>query len=278
MMREQHSPYRTRGRAQDDGDTLQPRSQPSWHGSTRLWIPLSLAGLLLFWRMLVFIGNYPPFILPAPELVAARWFQEMTGGVLLNHTLYTLAEAIGGFTVALVLSLVLGYALAHLPRLERIVSAHIVIIQAIPVVAIAPLILLWFGYDLRSKIMIAAVVTFFPMLSSVIVALRSVPRDLLEMGAISGADRWDTLRYIELPLALPTLFGGIKTGLALATTGAVVAEFIGGRNGLGALINIARGLFDTPLLFVSLLTLALLTLGFYLIALGLERRLITWND
>jgi NitT/TauT family transport system permease protein len=277
MIREQRRIYGTQRQAQYDYDR-QPRRRPGWYGSTRLWIPLSLIGMLLAWRALVFIGEYPPFVLPAPEQVAARWFQEMTGGVLLSHTLYTLAESLGGFAIALTLSLVLGYALAHAPRLERIVAAHIVIIQAIPVVAIAPLIILWVGYDLRAKIMIAAVVTFFPMLSSVIVALRGVPRDLLEMGAISGAGRWDTLRHIELPLALPTLFGGIKTGLALATTGAVVAEFIGGRNGLGALINIARGLFDTPLLFVSLLTLALLTLGFYLIALGLERRLITWND
>lgn len=277
MIREQRSIYRTQVRAQGD-NTLRRRHRPTWYGSTRLWIPLSLAGLLLAWRGLVFVGGYPPFILPPPELVAARWLQEMTGGVLLSHTLYTLAEALGGFAVALGLSLVLGYGLAHARRLERVVAAHIVVIQAIPVVAIAPLIILWFGYDLRAKIMIAAVVTFFPMLSSVIVALRSVPRDLLEMGAISGAGRWDTLRHIELPLALPTLFGGIKTGLALATTGAVVAEFVGGRNGLGALINIARGLFDTPLLFVALLTLALLTLTFYLIAIGLERRLITWND
>ena len=241
------------------------------------WMAVSALVLLALWRGVVFWRNYPAFILPTPEAVIVRWAREMTQGTLFGHTLWTLAESLGGFTLALAVSLVLGYLLAHAPRLERVLAPQIAATQAIPVVAVAPLIILWIGADLRAKILIAALVTFFPILSSTIVALRGIQRDLLEMAAISGATRWQTLWYVELPLALPGIFGGVKAGLALATTGAVVGEFVGGSDGLGALINIARGLFDTPLMFAALLTLAMITLSYYLIATLLERALVRWE-
>ncbi|MBC8162332.1 MAG: ABC transporter permease subunit, partial [Roseiflexaceae bacterium] len=134
------------------------------------------------------------------------------------------------------------------------------------------------GAGLGAKIGIAALVTFFPILISTVVALRAVPREVVEAARIDGARRWELLREIELPLALPGIFGGVKAGLALATTGAVVGEFVGGSVGLGALINIARGLFDTPLMFAALLSLALLTLTYYLLAAVLERVLIRWEQ
>lgn len=240
-------------------------------------LALSLLMLALGWKVLVELRDYPAFVLPAPEVVLQRLATELRGGTLPYHALITLIEAFSGFGIALVVSLVLGYALAHAPRLERIVAPQLAATQAIPVVAVAPLIILWFGADIQAKVLIAALVTFFPILSSTIVALRSVPRELLEMARISGATWWQTLSLVELPLALPGIFGGVKAGLALATTGAVVGEFVGGRDGLGALINIARGLFDTPLMFAALLTLAAMTLTFYLVATLLERALVRWD-
>lgn len=238
---------------------------------------ISLAPIAAIWKAIVVLGNYPPFILPSPELVAQRTLSELVSGTLLHHSTVTLTEAVGGYSIALLVSLVLGYILAHAPRIERILAPQIAASQAIPAVAIAPLIILWVGSDLRARILVAALVTFFPILSSTIVALRGVPRELLEMARISGATRWQVLRHVELPLSLPGVFGGVKAGLALATTGAVVGEFVGGRDGLGALINIARGLFDTPLMFAALLVLAALTLGFYMVASLLERALVTWE-
>lgn len=259
--------------AREAGPQRERRAVPE-----RVWRLLALLALLALWRAAVALGDYPPFILPAPELVAARWFRELAGGELLRHAGYTLAEALGGFSLALLAGGLLGYLLAQAPRLERIVAPQIALVQAIPVVAVAPLIILWLGVTLQAKILVAALVTFFPILSSVIVALRGVPREVREEAMISGASRWELLRHVELPLALPGIFGGIKTSLALATTGAVVAEFIGGRDGLGALITIARGMFDTPLLFAALLTLALITLCLYLAAMLLERRLVDWES
>lgn len=238
---------------------------------------LSLGLLLLIWQVIILVNSYPAFILPTPATVATRLVDELLHGTLPHHTLFTLTEALGGFALALAVGLVLGYLLAHAPRLERILAPQLAATQAIPIVAVAPLIILWFGADLRAKVLIAALVTFFPIVSATIVALRAIPRELLEMAKISGATRWQALRHVELPLALPGIFGGIKTGLALATTGAVVGEFVGGRDGLGALINIARGLFDTPLMFASLVTLAGLTLLFYLATMLLERLLVRWE-
>lgn len=240
-------------------------------------LPAAIMGLLLLWQALVSLGGYRPFILPGPTLVAERFAAAAQSGLLWKHTAATLLVALGGFGLALVVGLGLGYVLAHLPWLERATAPVLAASQAIPVVAVAPLIILWFGPGLTGKLLIAALITFLPVLISTIVALRSIPRELREMALISGASRWQMLRHVEAPLSLPVLFGGVRTGLALATTGAVVGEFVAGREGLGALINIARGLFDTPLIFVALITLATITLCLYLAASLLERTLVRWE-
>ena len=275
MVRMRSLPY-ARGRAADQPATERAarKNAPLPAG---LGLAVSLALLVAAWKAIVVVRDYPDFILPAPETVLRRLAEEMSSGTLPHHASLTLIESLGGFALALSVSLVLGYLLAHVPRLERVLAPQLAATQAVPVVAIAPLIILWVGADIRSKVLVAALVTFFPILSSTVVALRSVPRELLEMAKISGASRRQALWHVELPLALPGIFGGVKAGLALATTGAVVGEFVGARDGLGALINISRGLFDTPLMFAALITLAALTLSFYLVAMLLERALVRWE-
>lgn len=245
---------------------------PSW-----LSLAALLALVLLAWQTVVIVQDYPPFILPAPTLVVQRLATELAGETLQRHITITLSAALSGFGIALVLSLSLGYLLARMRTFDRVLTPLLAASQAVPIVAVAPLIVLWVGVGLESRVLVATLVTFFPILSATIVAFRSVPRELIDMARISGANRWHLLRYVEVPLALPGIFGGVKAGLALATTGAVVGEFIGGRDGLGALINIARGLFDTPLMFVALTVLAGITLLLFLIALLIERLLITWE-
>jgi NitT/TauT family transport system permease protein len=259
-------------------DRAPSRAERSGGRAAGAGLAVGLLLLVAAWKALVVVRDYPAFILPAPEVVLVRLIDEFAGGTLPHHAAFTLVESLAGFGLALIVSLVLGYLLAHMPRLERILAPQLAATQAVPVVAIAPLIILWVGADIRSKILVAALVTFFPILSSTVVALRTVPRELMEMAKISGANRWQSLWYVELPLALPGIFGGVKAGLALATTGAVVGEFVGARDGLGALINISRGLFDTPLMFAALITLAAMTLSFYLAAVLLERALVRWEQ
>jgi NitT/TauT family transport system permease protein len=146
------------------------------------------------------------------------------------------------------------------------------------VIAVAPLLVVWTPNGLLRNILVAALVVFFPIFAGTVGGVRGIPRELREVALVEGARRWQTIRMVEAPLALPTLFNGIRTSLAYATTGAVVAEFVGTRYGLGAMINIARGLLDMPLLFVAIICLIGLTLVFYTLMTLIERRLTAWND
>lgn len=253
-----HTPWR---RAANPAPQPARRPWPAWR--TQL---LSALALLILWQILVSALRYPVWLLPGPLDVLARLGQTLADGTLLAHVLPTLLESIIGFCLALVLGTLLGYLVAHSPRLERVLAPYLTAAQAIPVIAVAPLILIWFGYssDIVRNAVIAAVVVVFPIFSSTLTGIRTIPKELREVGLVEGATRLQRLRLIELPLALPVLLSGIRTSLAYATTGAVVGEFIGSRYGLGALINVARGFFDTPLIFVALLCLSLITLSLYL--------------
>ncbi len=234
-----------------------------------------LAGLIL-WKLVVVAGEYPQYVLPAPERVAARFARAIADGTWWGHTQVTLLESLLGFGLGFALATTLGYALAQAPYLERLLAPYIAASQALPVIAIAPLLLLWFGFGLLPKVLVAALVVFFPILVNTVTGLRGIDPSLREMALISGASRVQLLALVELPLSLPTLLSGVKVGFTLAITGATVAEFMGADRGLGLLLNVSKGLFDTPLLFVALVTLV----GMAMLAYGtvslLERLLVRW--
>ncbi len=239
-------------------------------------VPLSLAIGVLLWKWLVVARDIPAFILPAPERVAARFVTAVADGTWWNETRVTLVESLLGFALGFVVANLLGYLLAHMPALERLVGPYIPASQALPVVAIAPLLILWLGYGQAPKIVAAALMVFFPMLINTISGLRQIEPSLREVAQVYGANRWQTLCYVEVPLALPTILSGIKISFTLAVTGATVAEFMGADHGLGVLLNVSRGLFDTALLFVALLTLVSLAMLAYGLVSLLERLLIRW--
>lgn len=241
-----------------------------------LAVPLSLALGVLAWHWLVIARDIPAFILPPPGRVAARFVSAVADGTWWGQTRVTLVESLLGFALGFVVANVLGYILAHVPALERLVGPYIPASQALPVVAVAPLLILWLGYGLAPKVVAAALMVFFPMLISTIGGLRRIDPSLREVAQVYGANRWQTLAYVELPLALPTILSGIKIGFTLAVTGATVAEFMGADRGLGVLLNVSRGLFDTALLFVALLTLVGLAMIAYGIVSVLERVLVKW--
>ena len=234
-----------------------------------------LAGIVL-WKLVVVAGDYPQYVLPAPERVAARFAAAVADGTWWGHTRTTLVESVLGFGLGFALATTLGYALAQAPFLERLLAPYIAASQALPVIAIAPLLLLWFGFGLLPKVLVAALVVFFPILVNTVAGLRGIDPSLREMALISGASRAQLLALVELPLSLPTLLSGVKIGFTLAITGATVAEFMGADRGLGLLLNVSKGLFDTPLLFVALVTLV----GMAMLAYGtvslLERLLVRW--
>ncbi len=238
-------------------------------------IVAAAAVFLALWKLVVMVGDYPPFILPAPEVVAERFLRAWTAGVMTPHALTTLSEILLGFGVGASIALLVGYLLARSRLAERLLSPYLVAAQATPILALAPLIALWFGSGLTGKVLICALIVFFPVAVSTMVGIRSVDRNLLELGRSLRATRWQVVTKLEVPAALPQILGGMRVGVTLAVVGAIVGEWAGGDQGLGVLINLARGsLFDIPLMFATLLTIALIGVALYLVVLLIERRLV----
>jgi NitT/TauT family transport system permease protein len=235
---------------------------------------LALAALLALWELLVAVKQYPSFFLPSPRAVWARGLIALRDGSLLMHTWITLREVFAGLFAGLSVAVVLGYFLAKTPALERLIAPYLAASQAIPIVALAPLLVIWLGPGMSSKVVVCALTLFFPVLVNTIVGLRSVDPELRELLCSLQASRWQSFVYLEIPAALPVLLGGLKIGVTLSVIGAVVSEFVSADRGLGFLVNLARGLFDTPLMFVALITLMTIALSLYLLVSELERRVL----
>jgi NitT/TauT family transport system permease protein len=242
-----------------------------------LLIPLALLLFLGLWNLIVRLGDYPPFILPSPLQVYGKFLIVVSDGTLWRHIRITLVEIFWGLALGLSLAISLGYLLAKSRLLERILSPYIVAFQAIPIIALAPLLAIWFAYGILSKILTCALVVFFPILINTIVGIRAVEQDLIDLMRSLEANRWQTFIMLEVPAALPVLLGGLKIGVTLSDIGAVVGEFVGADRGLGFLVNLSGGLFDTSLTFVALLVLGSIAIGLYLAVVALEGFLLSWK-
>jgi len=253
------------------------RHRPTRRGVfASLWpVVLSLAVFVLAWQLIVFVTGYPSFILPGPYTVAERFVRAWTDGTMWPHTATTLVEILLGFALGAAIALVVGVLLARSRLAERLLSPYLVAAQATPILALAPLIALWFGTGLLSKLVITTLIVFFPVAVATMVGIRSVDPRLLEMARSFRSSGWQAIIRVEIPAALPAILGGMRVGVTLAVIGAIVGEWAGGDKGLGVLINIARGsMFDIPLMFATLLTLALVGVTLYLVMVLIERRLV----
>jgi NitT/TauT family transport system permease protein len=194
---------------------------------------LSFVAFLALWQGVVWLGGYPAFILPTPVTVVKRLDDLMADGALWFHTWVTLREVLAGLGLGMLAAVLLGYGLAHSSVAERLLAPYIVASQSVPVVAVAPLIVIWFGTGMLSKVVVCALTVFFPILVNTVVGVRSVERDLHDLMRSLEASRWQVIRLLEVPAALPVLLGGLKVGATLAVIGAVVGEFVASTRGLG---------------------------------------------
>jgi NitT/TauT family transport system permease protein len=240
--------------------------------------PISFGVALLIWWLVTRLAGLPAFILPSPLQVAVRFGKSLTDGSLLSNTLVTLTEVLLGLLAGTVTAVVLGYFIAKSRLFERLVAPYLVATQAIPIVAIAPLLVIWFGPGIFSKVLICALIVFFPVLVNTVVGVRAVPRPLHDLMGSLYATPSQTLLYLELPAALPILLGGLRIGATLSVIGAVVGELVGSDQGLGFLVNVARGQYDTALVFVAVFTLILLALALYGIVAFVESKLLVWQE
>jgi len=234
-------------------------------------------GLVAAWEAVVRLGGYPTYIIPRPTEVAAKALQVVRNGTLWQHTLVTAQEVLLGLAIGVSLALVVGYLLSTSQWFERVLSPYIVAAQSVPTVALAPLLVIWFGFGMSSKVAVCAMVVFFPMMVSTLVGFSSVPEDLRDLMVVMRANRWQVLTKLQVPAALPVLLGGLRLAVTLAVVGAVVGEFVGADRGLGFLVNMGKGIFDTPLMFVALLALMLMAMALYVGVLWLEHKLLKWR-
>jgi NitT/TauT family transport system permease protein len=246
------------------------------------WLNLLLAPafgviLVLVWAAIVRAEYYAPFILPSPSAVANRWWEIASDGTLKKHTLVTLNEVLTGLFFGVVAAFWFGYLIAKSRVVAYTLTPYLVALQAVPIVAIAPLLIIWFGPSTQSKVIICALLVFFPMLVNTVIGMRSIPPELRDLMRSLEANPLQTFWHLDLPAALPVVLGGLKVSATLSVIGAVVGEFVSASEGLGYLVNFGRGTYDTELVIAAVLTLTALALVLYGLAAWLEHVLLVWQ-
>lgn len=237
---------------------------------------IPLAVFIFLWQTIVWLGNYPEFLLPSPWAVTVKFWQAGKSGLLIENSLITLSEILAGLVLGVGLAFVLGYLAAKLPFLNSWFLPVFIGLQAIPIIALAPLLVIWFGWGWESKVIVCGATLFFPVFVNTLLAFNSVNRNLRQLFDSLQASAWQKFKYLEVPSSLPIIFAGLKIGVGLSIIGAVVGEFVASNKGLGFLINLAGGFYDTPLRFAAFFTLSLIAIILYNLVSILEKRTLKW--
>ncbi len=243
------------------------------------WIttPILLAALIGLWHVYVKWSGISHFILPAPADVWTEWLRLMTNPRGWNHTYWTLYATLAGFGWAIIIGVGLGVAIARVRWLELTLNPFIVATQVIPKVALVPLFVVWFGFGVTSKVIVAAVLAFFPILTNTVLGVKSIDEGHRDVMTSLNATRWQIFRRLELPSALPYIITGLEVGIVLAIIGAIVGEYLGGNLGLGRMLIERMNAFEMDEMFAILIHMSML--GFLLYwSIGILRRLlIPWH-
>ena len=241
-----------------------------------LKLSLTLIALVAVWELLCRALNIPVFLIPAPSQVAWRLYEKRD--LYLIHTWTTLYETTAGFLLAVVFGILCAAIIVVIPKLRDIVMPLLLVAQLVPKVAIAPLLLIWFGYGLFPKVLVAFLVAFFPIVVNGASGLASVQPELLDLGHSLQASRWQTFWKFRIPSALPELFSGMKVAVTLAIIGIVVGEFIASQQGLGYLILFASSRQQTDLALACIAVLCVVGLVLYGCVTGCEKLVMLWYD
>lgn len=250
------------------------RSRLAWY-SVYLYPAAAIVLGLIAWEIASRAGYFPRYLLPSPTGIARR-FAELRG-VIVRESLVTLQEILLGFGFSVLIGIPLAVALVSSRTFDRAVYPLIVGSQVVPKVGIAPLFLVWFGFGLTSKVLVAFLIAFFPIVISTVVGLRSIEVEKLYVARAAGANPFQLFRLVRLPHALPSIFGGMKVSITLAVVGAIVGEFVAAESGVGRLLLSANGNMDTELLFAGMLALVVIGVVLFLLMEGLERLMLPWH-
>jgi NitT/TauT family transport system permease protein len=228
--------------------------------------------VIALWELVKIIFNEPAYVLPSPLSV---WDEIGTyHSLFASGTWTTIEEILLGFVFGAVVGVVLGAVVAYSRVAERTVYPAIVAAQSVPKIALAPLFIIWFGFGTMPKIVMAALLAFFPIMINVTAGLKDVDPDLVMMARGSRSSRWKIFRHIQLPMALPSIFTGLKLGITLATTGAIVGEFISGNSGLGSIVEAAQGNQEASVAFAGIVILSVISVILFYMLVGIEKLII----
>ena len=240
-------------------------------------VPLAfLALVLVIWEWLVRWREVPEYILPGPGQIARTLVD--TGLLMVDHAQATMVESMGGFALAIVLALVIAFAMNEVPLVRQALYPIIITSQTVPIVSLAPLFVIWFGYGILPKIIVVVLVCFFPIVISLLNGLASVDPDYLQLFRSMRAGRWDTFRMVTLPLALPSFFAGLKISATYSVMGAVIGEWLGAKEGLGYYMTLAQHSFQVDRVFAAIVVVTLFSMALFVVVGIVERLVIPWNS
>jgi NitT/TauT family transport system permease protein len=252
------------------------RGKSPTHARTRLadWgLPLLLVAVAIAgWQAVCSFGGVQQYVLPAPGAVAAQMFSNIS--MYASQSVPTIVAIFVGFALAIVIALPIAVAMVYSDVVRRTLYPLLVLAQVVPKVAIAPLFIIWFGFGQLPKILMVALICFFPVVIDALVGFRKVRPESLMLVRSMGASRWQAFWKVRWPWALPSIFAGIKVGITLAVVGAVVAEFVGANSGLGVVLITARGDMDSLIVFASIAWLTVIGLILFLLVEVIERLLV----
>ena len=237
-----------------------------------------LAGILVFlvvWEAAVRLLKVPRYLMPPPSAVLEVFVQEFPK--LLYHGWVTTYEMLLGYALAVAVAIPLAIAITASQRFDRFVTPQLLFFQVVPKVAIAPLFLVWFGVGTTPKVLVAFLISFFPIVIDAAVGLRSMSSEMRDLARSMGASRWQVFAQFQLPTSLPYLFSGLKVAATLAVAGAVVGEFVGADKGLGYLLLVTNSNMETALMFATIVALTIIGLVFFYAVEFLEQLLIPWH-
>lgn len=241
----------------------------------KIWACLVVfAAYLTAWEWGPGLLGIPPYIIPSASSVFHEFIRALQVDQLIFHTGVTALETAAGFIIGSLLGMVIGYILGVSVQAEFVLSPYILALQIAPKVAFAPLFVLWFGFNVYPKILVAVLIVFFPVMVNVLGAIRTVDPDWINLARTFNSSRWQIFKLIEFPDAMPPLFSGLRIAATLAVIGVVVGEMVGGNIGLGYLLIFGEGSGNTALVFVSIIMLTVVGIIAYAFVIILERRVL----
>ena len=239
---------------------------------------LVLIAVLIIWKGMVTVLKTPAHILPPPEAIVYRFIQLIQTSVLQKSFLATFEEILYGFSFGAGLGILFGYALAKVPVLEKALSPYILIMQTAPKISLAPLFVLWFGLGILSKVVLIALVTLFPVMINVILGVRSTEKNYYNLMKVLKAKRWQVMTKLEIMNSLPYLMTGLRVGMVLSITAAVIGEMMGSKAGLGFLLILGNEMYDITLLLTVIIVISLLSFFLDIGMKKLQEKLLFWHE